>query len=181
MQRRKFLIGTGGAIATAAFGSLAYTEATVNRSADVSVVTDDDATAALMFTAQTGTSISGDGQLVVDGLSDLSGGGDAFVTPDGTFVFGDHAAPSTTFAFSMTNQLASSRTFDVAISNIAPSAADLVLTFYASDGTEMSVADSSTDATGITLAAGAVAYCVLEVVTDVDDTNITGDIQISGQ
>jgi len=69
MQRRKFLIGTGGAIATAAFGSLAYTEATVNRSADVSVVTDDDATAALMFTAQTGTSISGDGQLVVDGLS----------------------------------------------------------------------------------------------------------------
>jgi len=51
MQRRKFLIGTGGAIATAAFGSLAYTEATVNRSADVSVVTDDDdATAALMFT-----------------------------------------------------------------------------------------------------------------------------------
>jgi len=122
----------------------------VNRSADVSVVTDDDATAALMFTAQTGTSISGDGQLVVDGLSDLSGGGDAFVTPDGTFVFGDHAAPSTTFAFSMTNQLASSRTFDVAINNLAPSGADLVMTFYASDGTEMSVADSSTDATGIT-------------------------------
>jgi len=55
------------------------------------------------------------------------------------------------------------------------------MTFYASDGTEMSVADSSTDATGITLAAGAVAYCVLKVVTDVDDTNITGDIQISGQ
>jgi len=153
----------------------------VNRSADVSVVTDDDATAALMFTAQTGTSISGDGQLVVDGLSDLSGGGDVRRHPDGTFVFGDHAAPSTTFAFSMTNQLASSRTFDVAINNLAPSGADLVMTFYASDGTEMSVADSSTDATGITLAAGAVAYCVLKVVTDVDDTNITGDIQISGQ
>jgi len=82
MQRRKFLIGTGGAIATAAFGPCLHRS---NREpgADVSVVTDDDATAALMFTAQTGTSISGDGQLVVDGLSDLSGGGDAFVTPTG--------------------------------------------------------------------------------------------------
>lgn len=181
MQRRKFLIGSAGAVATAAFGSLAYTEATVNRSANVSVVTDDDANAALLFDAQLGTSINADGQLVVDGLSNLNGGGDAYATPDGTFVFGDSASPSTTYAFSMTNQLASSRAFDVAINNLAPSGADLVMTFYASDGTEMSVADSSTDATGITLAAGAVAYCVLKVVTDVDDTNITGDIQISGQ
>jgi len=120
MQRRKFLIGSAGAVATAAFGSLAYTEATVNRSANVSVVTDDDANAALLFDAQLGTSINADGQLVVDGLSNLNGGGDAYATPDGTFVFGDSASPSTTYAFSMTNQLASSRAFDVAINNLAP-------------------------------------------------------------
>jgi len=48
----------------------------------------------------------------VDGLSNLNGGGDAYATPDGTFVFGDSASPSTTYAFSMTNQLASSRAFD---------------------------------------------------------------------
>jgi len=56
--------------------------------------------------------------------SNLNGGGDAYATPDGTFVFGDSASPSTTYAFSMTNQLASSRAFDVAINNLAPSGAD---------------------------------------------------------
>jgi len=30
-----------------------------------------------------GTSINADGQLVVDGLSNLNGGGDAYATPDG--------------------------------------------------------------------------------------------------
>ncbi|WP_154018583.1 hypothetical protein [Halorubrum lacusprofundi] len=179
MQRRKFLIGSAGAVATAAFGSLAYTEATVNRSANVSVVTDDDANAALLFDAQLGTSINADGQLVVDGLSNLNGGGDAYATPDGTFVFGDSASPSTTYAFSMTNQLASSRAFDVAINNLAPSGADLVMTFYDGTGSQIGQADSATDATGMTLSAGSAAYCVLEVVTDVDTTAITGDIVIS--
>jgi len=47
----------------------------------------------------------------------------------------------------MTNQLASSRAFDVAINNLAPSSgADLVMTFYDGTGSQIGQADSATDA-----------------------------------
>jgi len=53
------------------------------------------------------------------------------------------------------------------------------MTFYDGTGSQIGQADSATDATGMTLSAGSAAYCVLEVVTDVDTTAITGDIVIS--
>lgn len=162
-----------------AVGSFAFTSATVNRSADVSVVADSDASAALRLQAQTGASETADGQIALDGVSDLNGGGDAYVTPDGSFVFGDPSAPSSTYCFSMTNQLSESRDFGVSLSNVAPSDGDIIMTFYDDTGAEIGSADKSTDASGMTLAAGAVAYCVVEIITGSDTTSVGADITIT--
>lgn len=180
MNRRNFVIGAGGAITAGTVGSLAFTQATVERDLDVQVVTDDSADAALRFQSSDGTTITQDGQLAINGISDHENGGDAYLTPNGSFTFGDHASPSTEYAFTMTNQLTESRDFDIVISNLGAADTDFTITLYDETGTELGVVDSQTDLTAMPLPSGSVAYGVIEIETGADDSDVTGDVTISG-
>lgn len=180
MNRRNFVIGAGGAITAGTVGSLAFTQATVQRDLDVQVVTDDSADAALRFQSSDGTTITADGQLAINGISEHENGGDAYLTPNGDFTFGDASSPSTANAFTMTNQLTSERTFDFAIANLGGTDVDLVITLYDDTGAELGKVDSANDLTGLSLASGASAYGVIEIQTGADDSAISGDVTISG-
>ena len=180
MNRRNFVIGAGGAITAGTVGSLAFTQASVERDLDVQVVTDDSADAALRFESSDGTTITEDGQLTINGISDHEGGGDAYLTPNGDFTFGDHSSPSTANAFTMTNQLASERTFDFVISGLTETDTDFIITLYDDTGSELGVADSETDLTDMSLASGDSAYGVIEIQTGGSDSSITGDVTVSG-
>ena len=179
MNRRNFVIGAGGAITAGTVGSLAFTQATVERDLDVQVVTDDSADAALRFQSNDGTTITADGQLAINGISDHENGGDAFLTPNGEFTFGDVSSPSTSNAFTMTNQLTSERTFDISISNLESTDIDFVITFYDDSATELGQVNGETDLTDMALTSGETAYGVIEIHTGPDDSNVTGDVTIS--
>ena len=180
MNRRNFVIGAGGAITAGTVGSLAFTQATVQRDLDVQVVTDDSADAALRFQSSDGTTITEDGQLAINGISEHENGGDAYLTPNGDFTFGDHTSPSTANAFTMTNQLTSERTFDFVINGLSATDTDFIITLYDDTGTELGKVDSANDLSGISLASGASAYGVIEIQTGTDETAISGDVTISG-
>lgn len=179
MNRRSFIIGTGGAVTAGSIGSLAFTQATVERDLDVQVVSDNSADAALRFQASEGTTVTEDGQLVVNGVSDGNNSTDKYLTPDGEFTFGDGSAPSTNPAFSMTNQLSESRAFDVSISGLDASDTDIAITFYDDTGAELGTADKSNDATGISVSSGQIVYAVITITTGTDDSNLSGTVTVS--
>lgn len=179
MNRRNFVIGAGGAITAGTVGSLAFTQATVTRDLDVQVVTDDSADAALRFQSNDGTTITTDGQLAINGISEKNGGGDAYLTPNGDFTFGDHSSPSTKNAFTMTNQLTAERSFDVSIGNLASQDVDFIIKFYDDTGAELGSVNGDTDLTGMALTAGQTVYGVIEIQTGPDDSSVAGDVTIS--
>lgn len=179
MNRRNFVIGAGGAITAGTVGSLAFTQATVERNLDVQVVTDDSADAALRFQSSDGTTITEDGQLAINGISEHENGGDAYLTPNGEFTFGDASSPSTDNAFTMTNQLTSERTFDISISNLTSTDVDFVIKLFDEMGAELGQVNGETDLSGMALSSGQVVYGVIEIHTGPDDSNVTGDVTIS--
>lgn len=179
MNRRSFIIGTGGAVTAGSIGSLAFTQASVERDLDVQVVSDSSADAALRFQASEGTTVTEDGQIVVNGVADGNNSTDKYLTPDGEFTFGDDSAPATTPAFSMTNQLSESRSFDVSVSGLDAANTDISIAFYDDTGSELGTADKSSDATGISVSSGQIVYAVVTITTGSDDSDLTGTVTIS--
>ncbi|WP_088901384.1 hypothetical protein [Halorubrum lacusprofundi] len=150
MNRRNSLIGSAGVLGASAVGSLAYTEATVQRNVDVRVEADDNAQAALRLQAGPAGGSEVDqttGQLVVTGEAD-----GVHVTPDGEFIFGDDADPANVYAFSMTNNLAVYREFAVTT---------------ATDKTDTAVGIDFYDSAGNLLGSSAGAETVSTDTTDV--------------
>jgi len=111
MNRRNSLIGSAGVLGASAVGSLAYTEATVQRNVDVRVEADDNAQAALRLQAGPAGGSEVDqttGQLVVTGEAD-----GVHVTPDGELHLWRRCRSSERVRVLTTNNLAVYREFAV--------------------------------------------------------------------
>jgi len=109
MQRRKFLVGMGSLAAggAAAMGTGAFTSATIaDRSVSVGVAEDDTSTVALNPGTNPDITIGEDGELELDLTGDEGEG----VNIDSVYTWGSHSNPTSTYAFSLTNQ--DENTFD---------------------------------------------------------------------
>lgn len=175
MRRRKFLLGTAGAIGATTIGASAYTNATVTRDVDIEVTTDDAADAALQLQpgdAQ-GTEINEDGQLAVHGEVD-----GMRPTPNGEFVYGDEDDPSETNAFSITNNLEDPRDVELEIEHSMEPEQGLAFQLY--DDADNLVATSDEDSSDdVQLAGLETVYVIMELETGEDDADIEATLDIS--
>lgn len=149
MERRNFLVSTVGLFGTAAVGSLAYNQATVNRDVSVQVNADDSADAQMQLQSGPagGTEIKDAGnQLVLNGKSASNG---LLVTPDGTFTFGDASDPTNVYAFSVTNNLDNQKEYAVTAS-VEPTDALLNIDFYNASGSQIGSSAQAALTTGTT-------------------------------
>jgi hypothetical protein len=95
MHRREFLLSATGIVGATTVGSLAYTSATVTRSVSASVSDDASAVIGLDPNASVSGVTTNNGKLTIDVSSGLN--------QDGTFEYGDYSDPSSTHAFTITN------------------------------------------------------------------------------
>lgn len=132
MNRRKFLIGSAGALGSGTIGSLAFTSATAEREVDIRVTSDDSADAALRLEPGPagGTEIRGS-QLAITGAVDSK-----YTTPDGTFIFGDEADPTSVYAFRLTNNVAETREYTLT-TDTTPDGASIGARLFNASGNEI--------------------------------------------
>jgi hypothetical protein len=163
MERREFLLSAGGIVGATAIGSVAYTEATVDRSVTAEVAADDSAIIGL--TAGTPSAIykNNDGQLEIDTtVSDASG-----LNTDGEFVYGDSDDPTGTPGFSITNNDADPHDLTVSLSNMTePASSSFEIELYEDDGTDIGTVDSSTDQTYQGWTSSETIYAVVVIDTE---------------
>lgn len=107
MHRREFLLSATGIVGATSVGSIAYTNASVDRGVTATVKSDD--TAIIQLAPNTS----------VDGVGTTGGKLDINVTEglnkNGTFEYGDYTTPSNTPAFTITNNDTVSRNITVSI------------------------------------------------------------------
>lgn len=156
-------------------GAVAFTEASVERDVNVDIVTDENGPVTLTPGSTSAVTLE-NGLLTVDTNTANANG----LNGDGSFTYGDDAAPSTTHAFSMTNNGGGTRTFTLGFSNFSlGGTSSITLSVY--DDTETSIGDVSTttDQT-TTLDAGDTVYAVLSFDTTglTDGANMNGTLTI---
>jgi len=175
------ILVVGFLVASSFIGTAAFTSATVTRGSSVGVSADDGAVIGLTAGNVAGVSDTGD-KLNVD-LGNGNG-----LNIESSFDYGDSSAPSSTYAFSMTNNADSELDFTVNYINVDPDAADktsnLKFKFYNSDGTALTESSSSTEVV-ITEEGGGQTFSLssaqtVYVVITVDTTGLTSSDDLSG-
>lgn len=153
------------------FAASAFTSAEMTRTASIDVVADSQGIITLTPGATSAVTTDADGAMTINAAGNASG-----LNVDGTFTYGDKAAPSTTNAFSITNGDTEKRTFTIAANNFTANQGNtgaVTYTIYDSTGAKLATVDSATDAT-FDLTAGSTAYVVLE--TDTTGLDKTADL-----
>lgn len=173
MERREMIIGSLGAIGITSISSVAFTTASVSRSVQVGVESDDSAVVGLNPGSTNAASLDSDGALVIDtsnGSSDLN--------VDSTFTYGDPSDASGTFLFSLTNNDANERNFTL---NYGGTSGAVSFEVYDGSGTQSGTLSGSSSLS-LTLSSGDTRYFVMVVDTtglSSDATGLGGDLNIS--
>jgi hypothetical protein len=175
MQRREFIVAGAGIVGATSIGSVAFTTANVSRDVSVDIVADDAGPIAFAAGATNAVTLT-NGLLTIDTNTANANG----LNGNGTFNYGDNSAPSTTFAFSMTNNGGGSRDFTFGLGNFTLGGSSAItLSLY--DGTDTLIGDvtTSTDQT-TTLTAGSTLYAVITFDTSglTKTDNMNGDLTV---
>lgn len=178
MHRREFiLVGVTIAGATA-IGAVAFTTATVERELTIDITSDEQGIIGLTPGDSDAVEIV-DGRLTIDMSTGLSDG----LNPDGEFNYGDAGNPTTSFAFSVTNNDNSEREFTLSLDNFTfDPPAELTLPLYEDDGSLLGELTPDTSQT-VTIDSGSPIYVHIEANTeglDEGDT-MSGTLRIDVQ
>lgn len=156
--------------------STAFTNATVERDANIDVVADDSAPISLAD-GNTGNVVylASNGELTVDFANPAGSSG---INPNATYELGDTSAPSTTYAFTVTNEDSQSHdlTFSYALDGGDPAGSVENVNFTVTDSGGNTVTASETSTGTVTLSSGETAY----VVVTVNSTTLTSADDLSG-
>lgn len=169
MNRRQFILSTTGVVGASTVGAVAFTSASVTR--DVSIGVEADNTAIIGLEPSVGTELNGD-------VLKINGTGTG-LNPKGTFTFGDSSNPTSTYAFSITNNSGETRTLTFSFSLDSRSDnADVTFKIFDESGNKLgTVSDGgSLDITG--LGSGSTVYVVFTADTD-STTDLSGSVTIS--
>jgi hypothetical protein len=174
MHRREFLLSATGIVGATTVGSLAYTTASVERSVTSNIAADANAVIGLTAGGVSAVTQNTDGQLVVDtGTTDSDG-----LNSDATFEYGDTNAPSSTFAFSVTNNDGSQHTLTVGLTGMSsiPSGSSFTLKFYDSGDQHLGDATPNSDFSYSNWSSTETIYAVIQI----DTTDATSSDDFSG-
>jgi hypothetical protein len=116
MERREFLLSAGGIVGATAIGSVAYTQATVERTITTEIAKDSNAIIGLSPGTTSGVyEDASTGRLKID----LDEANSAGLNSEGVFTYGDTTDPTTTYAFNITNNDTNDHNFTVSLKNIS--------------------------------------------------------------
>lgn len=152
------LVVSGGALASSAF-----TTATIDRSAEMDVVADQNAIIALNDESPGGLVAESSGKLTIDFNTTTGGSG---VNPNSEYVIGDNSTANTTSAFSITNLDDTSHNISLSYTQEGTNAAGDQVTFTvydASNNLVATVTDETAGATVTGVSSGATLYVVISV------------------
>lgn len=175
MQRREFVLAGASIVGATSIGAVAFTQADVERDVNVDIVTDDNGPITLNPGSTAAVELV-DGLLTVDTNTANANG----LNGDGSFTYGDDASPSSTHAFSMTNNSGGTRSFTLGFSDFSlGGTSSITLSVYDDTGTSIGDVSTTTDQT-TTLDAGDTVYAVLSFDTTglTDGANMNGTLTI---
>lgn len=178
MNRRELLIGGAAITGATAVGAVAFTTATVDRDLSIEVTSDEQGIIGLT-PGDVGAVNIVDGILTIDMSTDLTDG----LNPDAEFYYGSSGEPTTTYAFSITNNDDEARDFTLSLGGFEfEPPAELQLLLYQDD--DSLIGDLSPDTSQTTtLAAGESAYVHIDVNTEGlgEDEDMSGTLTIDVQ
>ena len=168
-------------VGTVSIGASAFTAATVDRSANVDVVADNNVLLALTD-GNSGNLVSQDGSTEQLGI-DLGSGTAAGANPNATFELGNPAAPTTSNAFTIENQDAEQHQINVKYTGADTNSEDnLVFEIYDSTGTSVGTVTEEGTTASFTAPAADTFYTVVTVDTGGGSaaTDLTSASDLSG-
>lgn len=168
-------------VGTVSIGASAFTAATVERSANVDVVADNDGLLALTD-GDSGNLVSQDGSTEQLGI-DLESGTAAGANPNATFELGNPAAPTTSNAFTIENQDAEQHQINVEYTGADTNSEDnLLFEIYDSTGTSVGTVTEEGTTASFTAPATDTFYTVVTVDTGGGSaaTDLTSASDLSG-
>jgi len=180
MRRRKLLYGlgaSGAVLVPSGLTAAAYNSFTVNREATINVATD--AAGLLGLTTPDGSTgivqTDGDGELSID-LGRAGGSGQNI---DSTLVVGNPGDPSTTPAFSFTNNGVDAHDIDISydIEDDPDETDDVTFDIYPDSGG--SVTDTVTESTDVSLT-GVASGTTHRVIMTIDTETLSNTADLSG-
>ena len=168
-------------VGTVSIGASAFTAATVERSANVDVVADNNGLLALTD-GDSGNLVSQDGSTEQLGI-DLESGTAAGANPNATFELGNPAAPTTSNAFTIENQDAEQHQINVEYTGADTNSEDnLLFEIYDSTGTSVGTVTEEGTTASFTAPATDTFYTVVTVDTGGGSaaTDLTSASDLSG-
>lgn len=169
---------------SAAFGASAYTTGSIDRSSTVDVVTDTNGLIGLTDGNSGDLVYTSGGKLTIDfSNAGISASG---VNPDANFTLGNASAPTTTYAFTMTNQ--DSVAHDLTLSYTASDNTvtgdgtdNIKFLVYDSTGSSLGTASEETALDLTSTASAATVYVVVVIDTTglTDTNNLSGTLKVS--
>lgn len=171
MNRRNFVIGTGAIATSVGVGSLALTSATVERSVNIGVATDNAAVVGLIPGSTSAASLANGDQLEIDTSTSNANG----LNTEATFEYGDPANPTSTNLFSIVNNSGSEQEFTVEFARSSSGDGSVTFELYDNSGSSVGNVTTSQSQT-FTLSSAAQYY----VVMTVDTTGTADGDQLGG-
>lgn len=160
MQRREFTLAVGSVLGATSIGAVAFTQANVQRDVSVDIVADDAGPITLNPGATPAVTLQ-NGLLTVDTNTANSNG----LNGDGTFTYGNSSTPSSTQAFSMTNNSGASKSVTFGLQNFSlGGSSSITMSIYDSTDTLVGDVTPSSDVT-TSLPASDTLYVVLSFDT----------------
>lgn len=172
VQRREFVLGAAGILGASTIGSVAYTTASVDRSVTSTVAADSAAVIGLQAGGAGAVTENG-GQLEVDTKA-ASGSG---LNSGGEFTYGEPTSPSSTSAFSITNNDDTTHDLTVSLTGMTlPGSSSFTIQLFQSDSTSIGTVSDGTPVTKSGWDPGNTIYAVIVI----DTSGTTGTDEISG-
>lgn len=183
MQRKAVLVIGTVLVASVAMGSAAFTSGSVDRTATVDVVGDDQAFTGLQAGDSVVVQQSDGGQLSIDFSQAANADG---INGDANYTIGDKTGDfeneTGSYAFNITNNDGSAHdyTLSYAFTGSQSSSSSVTFTVYDSTDTQIASASDSNDGS-FSLAAGETAYVVMEVDSTgaTESNDLDGDVTIT--
>ena len=183
MQRKAVLVIGTVLIASVALGSAAFTSGSVDRTATVDVVSDDQAYTGLQAGDSVIVSQSTGGQLSIDFSQAANANG---INGDANYTVGnktgDFENSTGSYAFNITNNDGSAHDYTLSYAFTGSPSSSSTVTFTAYNSTDAQIATASDSSDGsFSLAAGETAYVVMEVNSTgaTQSNDLTGDLTIT--
>lgn len=160
------------------FGASAYTSATVDRSADMNVVSDANGLIGLQDGTTSLVHQNASNELSID----FARHGATGVNTNANFTIGNLSAPTTTYAFTVSNNAGNSHTFNVSYDGFHSSGTSDNLRFriYDSSGNFVQELNESATNADISVASSSTYYVVMVVNTGDGITDLETSADISG-